>query len=86
MTKKQKLALKALRQRIQEKYGKDMVTIHDVVTTAKQEMRYNVLRLGAIFELRKEDFYRFLDNGFTPPYFENAFRRYFNIKRENRDD
>jgi len=86
MTKKQKMALTELRWRIQETFNEEQPTIADVVTYARKEMHYNVLRLAAIFELRKEDFYRFLDNGFTPPYFVNAFRRYFNIKLENYND
>ena len=82
MTKKQKQALKTLQHRVIEVFGEAPVTIADVTAIAKQELRYNVCRMAAIFELRKEDFWRFYDKNFTPPYFVSAFRRYFNIKQE----
>jgi|GEM_PF-4866755 hypothetical protein len=81
MTKKQKLALKNLQQLIETKYETMPVTIGDVVTTARTELKWNVLRFAAVFELRKDDFRRFYHNGFTPPYFSQAFRRYFNIEQ-----
>ena len=38
-------------------------------------------RIAAIFELNKDDIHRFLDQGLVPPYFENAFRRYFTLNK-----
>jgi len=86
MTKKQKQALETLRQRVAEEYGDKTVSIEDVVAIARTELKYNVCRMAALFELRKEDFGRFYDSKFTPPYFISAFRRYFNIKSEQTND
>ncbi len=86
MTKKQKQALETLRQRVAERYGENTLTIADVVAIARTELKYNVCRMAALFELRKEDFWRFYDTGFQPPYFQSAFRRYFNIEQEKNND
>jgi len=82
MKKKQRIALDVLRKRIAEKFGDKTMTIADVTAVARQELKYNVCRMAALFELRKEDFRRFHDTGFMPPYFISAFRRYFNLKEE----
>ena len=82
MTKKQKIALDTLRKRITDEFGEKPVGIAEVTAVAKKELKYNVCRMAALFELRKEDFWRFYDNGFMPPYFISAFRRYFNLKEE----
>ncbi len=86
MKKKQKKALKILRQRIAEEFGTQELSIADITAYAKTKLKYNVCRMAALLELRKEDFWRFYDTGFQPPYFVNAFRRYFNIKQEQNND
>ncbi len=86
MKKKQKQALDVLRQRIAEKFGEKIVTIADITTIARTELKYNVCRMAALFEVRKEDFWRFYDSQFAPPYFVSAFRRYFNIEQEKTND
>ena len=86
MKRKQKIALDILRKRIAEEFGEGVITIADVTATAGKELKYNVCRMAALFELRKEDFRSFYDNGFQPPYFIAAFRRYFNIPLEQSND
>lgn len=81
MTKKQKLALAALRQRIEELYGKEQIEISTVIRVARKELKFNVARLAAIFEVRKDDFRRFEATGFNPPYFNSAFCQYFNVRK-----
>ncbi len=67
MTRKQKKALKILRQRIAEEFGTQELSIADITVYAKTKLKYNVCRMAALFELRKEDFWRFYDTGFQPP-------------------
>lgn len=86
MTKKQKLALKTLQQLIEAEHGDKPVNIETVIATGKAELKWNILRFSAIFELNKNDFIRFFNNGFTPPYFSQAFRRYFNIEQGESND
>ena len=87
MTKKQAEALAVLRRTIQEKYGDTPVSIEDVISVARKELKYGIPRIAALFELNKDDIYRILDRGFVPPYVENAFRRYFQLNKEyNHED
>ena len=87
MTKKQAEALAVLRRTIQEKYGDEPISIEDVISVARKELKYGIPRIAALFELNKDDTYRILDRGFVPPYVENAFRRYFQLNKEyNHED
>ena len=87
MTKKQAEALAVLRRTIQEKYGDTPVSIEDIISVARNELKYGIPRIAALFELNKDDIYRILDRGFVPPYVENAFRRYFQLNKEyNHED
>ena len=81
MTKKQAEALAVLRRTIQEKYGDEPVSIEDVISVARKELKYGIPRIAALFELNKGDIHRFLDNGLVPPYVEQAFRRYFTLNK-----
>ena len=81
MTKKQKQALENLRNRVQEVFGPNPVSIEDVISVARQELKYGIPQIAAIFELNQGDIRRFLDKGLVPPYFETAFRRYFTLNK-----
>ena len=81
MTKKQKQALETLQNRVQEEFGSNPVSIEDVISVARKELKYGIPRIAALFELNKGDIHRFLDNGLVPPYVEQAFRRYFTLNK-----
>ena len=81
MTKKQKQALENLRNRVQEVFGPNPVSIEDVISVARKELKYGIPQIAAIFELNQGDIRRFLDKGLVPPYFESAFRRHFTLKK-----
>lgn len=81
MTKKQKQALENLRNRVQEVFGPNPVSIEDVISVARQELKYGIPQIAAIFELNQGDIRRFLDKGLVPPYFESAFRRHFTLNK-----
>ena len=81
MTKKQKQALDNLRNRVQEEFGPNPVSIEDVISVARKELRYGIPRIAALFELNQGDIRRFLDKGLVPPYLETAFRRYFTLNK-----
>lgn len=81
MTKKQTEALAVLRRTIQEKYGDEPVSIEDVISVARKELKYGIPRIAALFELNQGDIRRFLDKGLVPPYLETAFRRYFTLNK-----
>jgi len=81
MTKKQKQALENLRNRVQEVFGPNPVSIEAVISVARQELKYGIPQIAAIFELNQGDIRRFLDKGLVPPYFESAFRRHFTLNK-----
>lgn len=81
MTKKQKQALENLRNRVQEVFGPNPVSIEDIVSVARKELKYGIPQIAAIFELNQGDIRRFLDKGLVPPYFESAFRRHFTLNK-----
>ena len=81
MTKKQKQALENLRNRVQEVFGPNPVSIEDVISVARKELKYGIPQIAAIFELNQGDIRRFLDKGLVPPYFESAFRRHFTLNK-----
>ena len=81
MKKKQKQALDNLRDRVQEEFGSNPVSIEDVISLARTKLKFGIPRIAAIFELNKDDIHRFLDRGLVPPYFERAFRRYFTLNK-----
>lgn len=87
MTKKQIAALGTLFLTVQKKFGGTPVSIEDIISVARNELKYGIPRIAALFELNKDDIYRILDRGFVPPYVENAFRRYFQLNKEyNHED
>ena len=81
MTQKQKQALDKLRNRVQEDFGPNPVSIEDIISVARNKLKFGIPRIAAIFELNKDDIHRFLDKGLVPPYFERAFRRYFTLNK-----
>ena len=58
------------------------VGIADILHVAKIEFNYPLKLIAAIFELNVGDLRRYLEDGFTPPYVMNAFRRYFKNLKE----
>ena len=81
MTKKQKQALENLRNRVQEDFGPNPVSIEDIVSVARNKLKYGIPQIAAIFELNQDDIRRFIDKGLVPPYLETAFRRYFTLNK-----
>ena len=81
MTKKQIAALGTLFLTVHKKFGGTPVSIEDIISVARNELKYGIPRIAALFELNKGDIHRFLDKGLVPPYLETAFRRYFTLNK-----
>lgn len=71
-----------LKEKVFKRHPDDEVGIADILHVAKIEFNYPLKLIAAIFELNVGDLRRYLEDGFTPPYVMNAFRRYFKNLKE----